>query len=453
MATSRATGRPAARATPGTYFLSLTVENVRGFGPAQTLDLSDGHGRHAPWTVILGENGLGKTTLLTSLAYIAQEQNRVDEQFLGAKKSDAVGAHSLEQMWVWRTLIRGSSYVKARIQAVVSCFEGSRKAGRRTIEFKSFGARGTFVPSKLGARLLSFHYGASRRMPELRSLAGDDHRVSLFLDDDVILRDPEDWLLKADYNAHLAGAGPDVAAVDARRFAAFAERVQNALVSILPEVAELRIHAADEPGGSPRVEAKTPDGWVPLRRLGFGYQSQTAWLVDFASRMFERYPDSPDPLAEPAVVLVDEIDLHMHPRWQRQIISCLTDLCPNTQFVVTAHSPLVVQAAPGANIVLLRREGDHVVIENDPEVLENWRVDQILTSELFGLDSARPPQIEAELKERRALLAKPKLTGRDRARLAELEAQIGDLPAGESAEDRRAMELIRRAAEKLQSSA
>jgi predicted ATP-binding protein involved in virulence len=229
--------------------------------------------------------------------------------------------------------------------------------------------------------------------------------------------------------------------------------VRQALVRILPEVTDIRIQAADEPGGSPRVEARTPDGWIPLRRLGFGYQSQIAWLVDFASRMFERYPNSPDPLAEPAVVLVDEIDLHMHPRWQRQVIGYLSERCPNTQFIVTAHSPLVVQAAAGANIVLLRREGDHVVIDNDPEVLENWRVDQILTSELFGVESARPPQIEEQLKERRKILAKPKLTRRDRARLAELEAEIGDLPAGESAEDRRAMELIRRAAEKLQSNA
>jgi len=69
MATSKTAAKPARVGNhPGSYFLSLTVENVRCFGPAQTLDLSDGHGRHAPWTIILGENGLGKTTLLTSLA-------------------------------------------------------------------------------------------------------------------------------------------------------------------------------------------------------------------------------------------------------------------------------------------------------------------------------------------------------------------------------------------------
>jgi predicted ATP-binding protein involved in virulence len=279
-------------------------------------------------------------------------------------------------------------------------------------------------------------------MPQRTGFTGDEGRASVFLDDDTALRDPEDWLLTADYNARLRGS-------DVRRFDAFAKRVRNVLVELLPEVAEIRIQAAEEPAGSPRVEARTPDGWVPLRQLGFGYQSQIAWLVDLASRMFERYPDSADPLAEPAVVLVDEIDLHMHPRWQRQIIDFLARRFPRAQFIVTAHSPLIVQAAGDANIVLLRREGDHVVIDNDPEVLRNWRVDQILTSELFGLESARPPQIEEPLKERREILAKAKLTKADERRLAELEQAIGDLPAGESAEDRRAMELIRQAAAKL----
>jgi hypothetical protein len=207
-------------------------------------------------------------------------------------------------------------------------------------------------------------------MPRRKGLSGDDERIGFFLDDDVALRDPEDWLLSADYNARLRGP-------DAKRFDRFAKRVRDALIDILPEVAEIRIQSANEPGGSPRVEARTPDGWVPLRQLGFGYQSQIAWLVDLASRMFERYPDSTDPLAEPAVVLVDEIDLHMHPRWQRQIIDFLARRFPRTQFIVTAHSPLIVQAAGDANIVLLRREGDHVVIDNDPEVLRNLRVDQI----------------------------------------------------------------------------
>src|SRR3981081_2816981 len=54
------------------YFLSLSLENVRCFGPKQTLDLSDGNGKPARWTIILGLNGTGKTTLLQSLVGLEQ---------------------------------------------------------------------------------------------------------------------------------------------------------------------------------------------------------------------------------------------------------------------------------------------------------------------------------------------------------------------------------------------
>ena len=61
----------------GVYFLSLTLENVRCFGESQTLDLSDGNGKPAQWTVILGDNGTGKTTLLQTLfeSYLAIDYN------------------------------------------------------------------------------------------------------------------------------------------------------------------------------------------------------------------------------------------------------------------------------------------------------------------------------------------------------------------------------------------
>ena len=90
-------------------------------------------------------------------------------------------------------------------------------------------------------------------------------------------------------------------------------------------------------------------------------------------------------------MLVDEIDLHLHPKWQREVIGFLTERFPNTQFIVTAHSPLIVQAAAGANLAVLKREGDHVVIENHPETIRGWRIDQVLTSDLFDLPTARPP--------------------------------------------------------------
>jgi hypothetical protein len=131
------------------------------------------------------------------------------------------------------------------------------------------------------------------------------------------------------------------------------------------------------------------------------------------------------------------------------IMGYLSNLFPNTQFIATAHSPLVVQAATDANIVVLRREGDHVVIDNNPTNVRNWRVDQILTSELFGLDSARPLYLDPLLRERENILGKPTLSEDDERRLKELGAAIGDLPTGETPADIEAMDIIRLAAARL----
>ena len=153
-----------------------------------------------------------------------------------------------------------------------------------------------------------------------------------------------------------------------------------------------------------------------------------------ARGLFERYPDSPDPLTEPAVCLVDEIDLHLHPHFQREMIGFLSGIFEKTQFIVTAHSPLVVQAAAdaGANIILLERKGDEVVVNNDPKVVKKWRVDQILTSDLFGLATALSPSADKTMERRRSLLRKDARTEREEAELAKLESAFDIVPPDES---------------------
>ena len=266
----------------------------------------------------------------------------------------------------------------------------------------------------------------------------EDTTASLF-SDDVDLINAEEWLLQADYAASRASKGNT-------RAQERLDQIIDILINLLPDVLDIRFSAPENEIAPPVVEFQTHYGWVRLKDLSLGYRTLLTWMVDLASRLFDRYPHSENPLAEPAVVLVDEIDLHLHPQWQRTLLSFLSERFPNTQFIATAHSPLVVQAAQDANVVLLRREGDHVVIDNDVERIKNWRVDQILTSELFGLESARPPQIDSALEEREKILSKARLTKADEKRLAALEAQIGDLPTGETPEDLQAMDVIRRAA-------
>ncbi len=262
-----------------------------------------------------------------------------------------------------------------------------------------------------------------------------------------MLLNPEEWLIRSHYESLLESEFQEK-----RRQKL--NKIIETLKRVLPDVKDVRFSDKAIEGKQipqPIVEFHTPYGWVESKDLSLGYRTSMAWMVDFASRMFDLYPESENPLAEPAVVLIDEIDLHLHPKWQRELIDYLTNLFSNTQFIVTTHSPLIVQSAVArdANIIVCQRERDHVVIEQITENLKNMRVDQILTADYFNLPTARPKNIEPFLKERQKILSKAKLTKKDEKRLEELEERIGSVPVMENPKYDEAMDIILRAAEKL----
>ena len=436
------------------YFLSIAIENVRCFGPRQTLDLSNGEGRPAQWTIILGNNGVGKTTLLQTFVALTPIIPPFNNSIVIPRCFLLYGMPPEWKPFRYRNDDKGYNlsahfFIGAKIAESKSDGEvddysisGNKKGGTYTIENAQLG---NVIENVQIGEFICFGYGASRRMGEtsLSEKTDDDPFISLF-SENVALLNAEEWLLQADYAAHAASNSSARERAEKRR-----DEIKEVLIKLLPDVEDIKFVQLTENQLKPGIEVKTPYGWVSIKDLSLGYKTLIAWMVDFASRMFDRYPDSPNPLAEPAVVLVDEIDLHLHPKWQRNLMSFLTELFPNTQFIATAHSPLVVQAATDANIVLLKREGDHVIIDNDVKAIHNWRVDQILTSDLFGLESARPPQLDELLAERTKILAKGKLTKKDREKLEKIEAEIGSLPTGETPEDIEAMDIIRRAAARL----
>jgi len=264
---------------------------------------------------------------------------------------------------------------------------------------------------------------------------------------DIPLINAIDWLLQADYAARSSSAERAERAVRRR------DDIKRALVNLLPDVSEIREAGLDEDPPRPRVEVKTPYGWVGLRDLSLGYQTMIAWVVDLASRMFDAYSDRENPLAEAAVVLVDEIDLHLHPQWQRGITSFLDTLFPNVQFIVTAHSPLIVQGPGVTNVAVLQRKGDQVEILNDPEAVRGWRIDQILTSDLFGLASARPKDVEELIDRQQQLVLLDAPTDQEEEELRDLDAELAKLAPGETARDREAWSLIHGFVSKLDAAA
>lgn len=135
-----------------------------------------------------------------------------------------------------------------------------------------------------------------------------------------------------------------------RRKAAGLRIVREALRDFLTEVTFKRIDARRR-----ELVFRTPDGDMRLGVLSDGYQNAVAWCGDLLYRVTEAFDDYRSPLQARGLLLIDEVDLHLHPLWQRRLRSYLTDKLPNFQMVVTTHSALTAQQARSGELMVLKR--------------------------------------------------------------------------------------------------
>ena len=362
------------------YISSLEIENVRCFGRRQTFSLANENETPIRWNIVLGDNGVGKTTLLQCLAWMrpVPVSEKSHEKLISYEP-----ALSSEENSVLDSLVRVGSNVEVELCATFSV--GAVLGGSSPVsgnvpirtKFHMRGENGKFVQSdpnpRQGEGELSapprkppiFGYGANRCPGTLKLERGrlGDPLASLF-ENAAELYDSEDILLKFDHRAAKSACNEDKHRL---------ERIKDVVSSVLPDVENADdieilgpeiIGQASEPSG---VLLRTPYGSVPLQRLSRGCRTTLTWILDLAMRLHEFYPSRSDPLSEPSIVIVDNIDLHLHPKWQRRLMEDLSRCFPATQFIVSTHSPLVAQAAENENLVVLRRQSGEVLVESRDE--------------------------------------------------------------------------------------
>ncbi len=166
---------------------------------------------------------------------------------------------------------------------------------------------------------------------------------------------------------------------------------------------------------------------LSVNQLSDGERNTLALVGDIAQRLYLLNPagDADAILRGEGVVLIDEIELHLHPKWQREIVSKLETTFPSCQFIVTTHSPQVLSHVHEENVWILRLNGVGEVEAARPQAS-------------FGLDSNRilenimdVPERPQEAKDQIELLFRL-LSSKDRSRaesaIASISAQYGDLP-------------------------
>jgi hypothetical protein len=451
------------------YFTELSLANVRAFRSKQVLRLTGRHGHPARWTLILGENGVGKTTLLQCLVrmrpipgYERDAEGNVAASGT-ADKPDYVdpelAQHANPEMEAF--IRRGTNYA-ASIRATLSNAALSYKRGTRPVQL----GVGAVIEHKGGElEKVNFEqvkfslknqgpiviaYGAGRHIghSNIMTIQDRDPNESLFTEA-MDLYDAAEVLGRMHYATLIEqGETPKskVVALDVARF----EAMVSAIAALLPGVSrdDIDVRGPEIPSLSKLqrgIHVRTPSGQVALADLSIGYQTMIAWTADLAWRLFGAYPKSSTPLSKPAIVLIDEIDLHLHPQWQRALRAHLVKHFPAVQFIATTHSPVTAQEsiAAGENVNVVRWDGHEANIISNPLEPNEWRVDQVLVSDLFDFASARSLRAEAKLARRAALIQKRSLAQEERLELRRLDEVAARLPTALSPEEQRVRDALR----------
>ena len=178
----------------------------------------------------------------------------------------------------------------------------------------------------------------------------------------------------------------------------------------------------------------TVDGPMPLNTLSQGTQSIVQWLARLIIS-FAAYHDFPESLKDkPGVLIVDEIDAHLHPSWQRRIIPTLTKHFPNLQIFCSTHSPLMLAGLKAGQVQLLRRdENNKVTVSRNEEDIVGWSADEILRGPLGVRDPTDQGTVD-QLERLRELRRKRQLSPEESEELGSLrEAVSEDLLSGPAA--------------------
>ncbi len=397
----------------------LRLENIRCFKDIE-LSFEDDDGNVKDWSLVVGDNGQGKTTILRSLALGLCDKEGASallaELFGFLRRDETKGSIEIclkdenDKKYTLKTWIEGDNE-----SVFHDVFHGDCVGKKNTKKVKNFKREKIFAVA----------YGVGRSITGTTSYeeyALVDSLYSLF-----------------NYEYPLQNAELGARRVNPEEW----EKLKNILKEIL--MFENEDEFSLERTG---LYVKTRRGKESFNTLGDGYRSLTSVILDFITWNLLYKPDfNLDNLS--GILIIDELEQHLHPRWQREIVKIFSKKFPKVQFICSTHTPI---CALGLND--LKRSwlfkaayvNNHSEVERfDPrEKFKGYRSDQILTSDIFDLTDARSVSIEEKLDEYGEiyLKEKSKRSKKQERRLREIEEELKDLPMWDDKEEKEQRERL-----------
>ena len=385
------------------FLKSLKLLNVRCFKHLE-LDFTKDDGTIRKWTILLGANGTGKSTILRALGLVTAGSDSLAEVIGDPAYWVRNGSDSCQIQ-----VILQNGKGKERQLILEICRKDSltdvisrNKSSLQPLNDALYDSdRSYFVAG----------YGASRRLASDRTLRRKSssyrHRraqsVATLFDNDAVLDSLEAWAMDMDYRKNDRGI----------------ETVRSVLGNFLPR---LRFNSIDKEKGS--LLFKTPDGIVPLQYLSDGYQNVAAWIGDLLHRITDVFDDYSSPLKARGVLMIDEVDLHLHPKWQRSLYSLLQKKLPNLQLIVTTHSAVTAQQAGEQEVHYLTRRGETISIDRFAPDPSSLLISQLLMTDAFGLETDESLAVEKKKERYRKLRDKKDRSEKDEREFQSLKKEL-----------------------------
>ncbi|MEW5986774.1 MAG: AAA family ATPase [Chloroflexota bacterium] len=448
------------------WLKGIRLQNIKCFRDTEVVWFSrtrkKGSNRPYRWITLLGENGVGKSTMLQAIglllagpeaakellprpegwvrdpskpgkltAYIVQDEG--DEgTYRGEEREWKNFSHSY---WVTGSepvtvSLSGRKRITEETYTEPVLIEETTRllSWLRTNAFAS-GNRGWFAAG----------YGPFRRLtrehrvllPSMAVPTRSSNFITQF-DDDEPISAFERWMVYLDFR--IAKDPDDSLAHKMRRIGT------EAIVKLLP--GKVQVSEVTKDG---RILFEIDGQKVPTVGMSDGYRSIIALAGDLVWRLLQTFPDLDDPSKAFGVVLIDELDIHLHPVWQRRIAGWLQQTFPNLQFFVATHSPLVAVGAGNEALTLrfrARQDTEDVCVEG-VEDISAYDVDRALKSPAFDLVSTYSPETQQKIVQYHQLNFRfPNLEPEEKRLLAELRGfmqraqPVNGVPEPGSLEDR-----------------
>lgn len=353
---------------------NITIKNFRNIGhinidiPRQSE--SEQQSDYTPWTFLLGENGSGKSSVLqaTVLALLKNDKRQdINIDYTRIVKRNQNEACEI----IIDTKSRGKFQCKITNEGKVS---GTRK----------------------DAGLPILAYGSTRLMTESGDEVDFKSRSTFFVDNlfdpFVTLTNAKDWLF------HLQKDDFDRAAVVIKKVLGVEDRLDNqTLGQLVKSKKDKNIYFV-----------KGNNDQARLDELSDGYKILFALSCDIMRRLKSYYAkEKADFKNMDAIIFIDEIGTHLHPRWKKRIVRSLRESFVKAQFYVTSHEPLCLRGTLENEVKVIKYDAENgeVRLVEDLPSPNNYRIDQILTSPFFGMSSTIDPEDDIDFIEYYDLLS------------------------------------------------